>query len=614
MFSMLFGSGTDANQATISKEELQDLRGQVAAIKKSQGVIEFTLDGKILTANDNFLNLLGYSLSEIQGQHHSMFVSPADVASPQYRAFWQKLGSGQFDAGRYKRIGKGGREIWIQATYNPVFDEQGKPFKVVKFASDITAEIEHQADVNGQIDAINKAQAVIHFSLDGRVLDANENFCNTLGYSLSEIKGQHHSLFVDPEYRGSAEYRAFWEKLGRGEFDAGQYKRIGKGGREIWIQATYNPIMDANGRPFKVVKFAIDTTAQVKASQALKEAVEQTQVVIEEAQGGNLTARIATADKDGQILQLCEGINSLLDNMAEVISQIRTSADAVNVAAREISQGNADLSSRTEEQASSVEETASTMEELTATVKRNSDNAVRANELASNAQEVAEKGGQVVTDVVHTMSAIQQSSNRISDIISVIDGIAFQTNILALNAAVEAARAGEQGRGFAVVATEVRNLAQRSASAAKEIKTLISDSSDKVRNGTQQVDQAGKTMEEVVSSIKRVAAIVGEISDASREQASGIEQVSLAVSQMDEVTQQNAALVEEAAAAAESLDEQAAALVTTVSRFRLADGRHAPQASAPSVAKRPAAQPASRSAPKPKKALPASLDDEWEEF
>ncbi len=614
MFSMLFGSGNNPDQATISKDELQDLRGQVAAIKKSQGVIEFTLDGKILTANDNFLNLLGYSLSEIQGQQHSMFVSPTEVASPQYRAFWQKLGSGQFDAGRYKRIAKGGREIWIQATYNPVFDDQGKPFKVVKFASDITAEIERQADVNGQIDAINKAQAVIQFSLDGRILEANENFCNALGYSLNEIKGQHHSLFVEAEYRGSPEYRAFWEKLGRGEFDAGQYKRIGKGGREIWIQATYNPIMDANGRPFKVVKFATDITAQIKASQALKEAVEQTQAVVEEAQGGNLTARIATADKDGQILQLCDGINSLLDTMADVISQIRTSADAVNVAAREISQGNADLSSRTEEQASSVEETASTMEELTATVKRNSENAVRANELASNAREVAEKGGQVVTDVVNTMSAIQQSSNRISDIISVIDGIAFQTNILALNAAVEAARAGEQGRGFAVVATEVRNLAQRSASAAKEIKTLISDSSDKVRNGTQQVDQAGKTMEEVVSSIKRVAGIVGEISDASREQASGIEQVSLAVSQMDEVTQQNAALVEEAAAAAESLDEQAAALVTTVSRFRLANSRQASLASAPSVAKRPAAQHLSRSAPKPKKALPASLDDEWEEF
>lgn len=620
MFSKLFGSDNNSSQASASKEELQDLRGQVNAINKSQAVIEFALDGTILRANDNFLSALGYAEAEIKGQHHSMFVAPEEVSAPQYRAFWQKLGRGEFDAGRYKRLARGGRDIWIQASYNPVFDEQGKPFKVVKFATDITAEMERQADVDGQLTAINKAQATIHFSLDGRVLDANENFCNALGYSLNEIKGQHHSLFVDAEYKNSAEYAEFWRKLGRGEFDAGQYKRIGKGGREIWIQATYNPIFDANGRPFKVVKFATDTTAQVKAARALQIAVDETRAVVSEAQNGNLTARIRTDDKDGQILQLCSGVNDLLDSMTEVISQIRVSSDAVNVAAREISQGNVDLSSRTEEQASSVEETASTMEELTATVKRNSENAVRANDLASSAQEVAERGGQVVTDVVSTMSAIQQSSNRISDIISVIDGIAFQTNILALNAAVEAARAGEQGRGFAVVATEVRNLAQRSANAAKEIKTLISDSSDKVRSGTQQVDQAGKTMEAVVSSIKRVAAIVNEISEASREQAAGIEQVSLAVSQMDEVTQQNAALVEEAAAAAESLDEQADNLVQTVSRFRLNNETKAPRVAVPNTGKQRSSTPPPHG-PKPgtrpsqnKQAQPTSLDDEWEEF
>lgn len=619
MFFKLFGSQNDNRNEAISAEELQDLRGKVSAIDRAQAVIEFSLDGQVLTANQNFLSALGYTLDEIKGKHHSMFVDPADVASPAYRAFWQKLSGGNFDAGRYRRLAKGGKEIWIQASYNPVLDALGKPFKVVKFASEITAEMAHQADLEGQIAAINKAQAVIQFSLDGHVLDANPNFCAALGYSLQEIKGQHHSLFVDKDYRQSSEYRAFWEKLGRGEYDAGQYKRIAKGGREIWIQATYNPILDANGKPFKVVKFAVDTTAQVKAARALEAAVAETRSVVGEAQDGNLAARITVHDKDGQILTLCEGVNDLLENMSEVIAQIRSSADAVNVAAAEISQGNTDLSSRTEEQASSVEETASTMEELTQTVRRNSDSAQRANELANSAKIVAEKGGNVVMQVVSTMSDIQSSSNRIADIISVIDGIAFQTNILALNAAVEAARAGEQGRGFAVVATEVRNLAQRSASAAKEIKGLITDSSEKVRTGTQQVDQAGKTMEDVVTSIQRVAETVGEISLASREQASGIEQVSQAVAQMDEVTQQNAALVEEAAAAAESLDEQANALVQTVARFHLGNEVRSPAPTMDrqrSVAKaKPAPRiAATKSINRQVRALPESLDDEWSEF
>jgi methyl-accepting chemotaxis protein len=254
------------------------------------------------------------------------------------------------------------------------------------------------------------------------------------------------------------------------------------------------------------------------------------------------------------------------------------------------------------------------MEQLTSTVKQNADNARQANELAGNAQQVAIKGGEVVGQVVDTMSAIHQSSSKIADIIGVIDGIAFQTNILALNAAVEAARAGEQGRGFAVVATEVRNLAQRSAAAAKEIKGLISDSVEKVETGNKLVDQAGRTMEEIVTSIKRVARIMGDISDASREQSSGIEQVSLAVSQMDEVTQQNAALVEEAAAAAESLEEQAHNLAQAVSVFRVDSATPAPRLAAPQIPPRQSTLQRPRVAPKKAQALPASLDDEWEEF
>jgi methyl-accepting chemotaxis protein len=602
--------------------------GQIAAINRAQAVIEFTLDGRILHANDNFLKTLGYTLDEIKGQHHSLFVEPSYRASPEYRAFWEKLGRGEFDAGQYKRIGKAGKEVWIQASYNPIMDMNGKPFMVVKYATDITEQKLQAADYAGQLAAIDKAQAVIEFTLDGKVLHANDNFLKTLGYTLDEIKGQHHSLFVEPSYRASPEYRAFWDKLGRGEYDAGQYKRIGKAGKEVWIQASYNPIMDMNGRPFKVVKYATDVSEQVKAAQALQAAVEQTQAVAAAAKDGDLTKRIPLEGKSGSIELLCSGVNALVDGMATVVGQVKESAEAIDTAAKEIAQGNTDLSQRTEEQASSLEETASSMEELTSTVKQNSENARQANQLAVGASDVAVKGGDVVRQVVSTMNGISESSKKIADIIGVIDGIAFQTNILALNAAVEAARAGEQGRGFAVVATEVRNLAQRSAAAAKEIKELITDSVRRVDAGSQLVDQAGKTMEEIVSSVKRVTDIMGEITAASQEQSSGIEQVNQAVAQMDEVTQQNAALVEQAAAAAESLQEQAGALVQAVAAFRLAQDAGAASRPAAAVAKvtplparaersgrMPAAakKPAAAGTPVPKAKAVGAADD-WQEF
>ncbi|CAL75696.1 Putative methyl-accepting chemotaxis protein (MCP) with multiple PAS domains [Bradyrhizobium sp. ORS 278] len=549
--------------------EVRSQASQLAAIDRSQAMIMFSLDGKILDANENFLRTIGYSLDEIKGQHHSIFVDPSYRQSTDYRLFWDKLARGEYDAGQYKRIGKGGREVWIQASYNPILDQSGKPFKVVKYATDITSDVIRNADFSGQIDAINKAQAVIQFTTDGKILDANDNFLNTLGYSLAEIKGQHHSIFVDVAYRSSPEYRMFWDKLARGEYETGQYRRIGKGGREVWIQASYNPIMGPDGKPFKVVKYATDVTDQVKASEALQAAVRQTQAVVDAAKNNDLRERIPLEGKTGEIAMLCEGVNGLLDAMSAVLSEVSESSHTLSSAAREIANGNTDLSQRTEEQAASLEETAASMEELTSTVRQNAENAQQANKLASSASDVAIKGGSVVAEVVHTMDGITQASRKIADIIGVIDEIAFQTNILALNAAVEAARAGDQGRGFAVVAAEVRNLAQRSANAAKEIKGLISDSVSKVESGSRLVDTAGKTMEEIVQSVKRVTDIMAEISAASQEQRGGIEQVNNAVTQMDKVTQQNAALVEEAAAAAKSMEEQTETMAEMVGRFMM---------------------------------------------
>jgi len=513
-----FKTGKTADSVLVGATELADLRGQVNAIGRSQAVIEFALDGTILRANENFLGAVGYTLDEIRGQHHRLFVEPTERDSHEYRRFWQELANGQYHSGQYKRLGKRGNEIWLQASYNPILDADGRPMKVVKYCTAITDQKTRAADFEGQIAAISKAQAVIELDVDGTIRTANANFLRTVGYSLEEIRGKHHRMFVDGTTAATEEYRQFWAKLGRGEYDSGQYRRVGKGGREVWLQASYNPIFDASGRPIKVVKYASDITEQKRMS----------------------------------------------DQLSTLVTNIRSAAAEVQTSAEEISKGNTSLSQRVESQAATLEETSASMQRMTETVRRNADNARAANDLAIEARDHAERGGTVVQTAVAAMQAINESSRKISEIIGVIDAIAFQTNLLALNAAVEAARAGEQGRGFAVVASEVRNLAGRSASAAKEIKALIQDSVSKVGDGSRLVEQSGSTLVEIVSSVKKVAAIVGEITAASAEQADGIDQVSRAVSQMDESTQQNAALVEEAAAASESIVQQVRELNASV--------------------------------------------------
>ena len=277
-------SKRSSKQRSSKKISQVELLGQVAAISRSQAVIEFSVDGVVQSANENFLQVVGYSMDEIRGQHHRMFVDPAQRDSAEYRAFWERLSHGEYDAGQYKRIAKGGREVWIQASYNPILDGKGKPIKVVKFATDVTARRLRAADFEGQLNAVSKAQAVIEFNLDGTIIKANDNFLNVMGYSLEEVQGKHHSIFVESAQRDSAEYRTFWEKLGRGEYDAGQYKRIGKGGKEVWIQASYNPILNMSNKPFKVVKYATDITDQklrAADSEGQLQAVGKAQAVIE---------------------------------------------------------------------------------------------------------------------------------------------------------------------------------------------------------------------------------------------------------------------------------------------------------------------------------------------
>ncbi|WP_057832545.1 methyl-accepting chemotaxis protein [Colwellia sp. TT2012] len=594
-----------ATDVTAQKLENANTSGQIDAISKAQAVIEFNMDGTIISANDNFLNTLGYTLAEVQGKHHSMFVEPAFKASDEYREFWEKLNRGEYEAKEYKRLGKGGKEVWIQASYNPILDLNGKPYKVVKYATDVTAQKLENANTSGQIDAISKAQAVIEFNMDGTIISANDNFLNTLGYTLAEVQGKHHSMFVEPAFKASDEYREFWEKLNRGEYEAKEYKRLGKGGKEVWIQASYNPILDLNGKPYKVVKYATDVTAQVMA-------LNQIDVLVQGAVRGQLTDRINTEGSqgfvaslgnsinnlmdavvepindainvsqalaegdltqemsngyDGEFLELANAMNTSIKNLKNMVDEIRSASTNVFDTSREIAEGNNELSHRTESQASSLEETAAAMEELTSTVEQNAENATQASNLSSSVMNKASAGGEVVKNAVTAMSDINKSSKKIADIISVIDVIAFQTNLLALNAAVEAARAGEQGRGFAVVAAEVRNLAQRSAAAAKEIKGLINDSVEAVGQGTKLVDETGQIFTDLVSSIEEVSKMVIDIDGACKEQAAGIGEVSAAISQMDDMTQKNAALVEEAATSSKSMEEQAQILLNQVAFF-----------------------------------------------
>jgi methyl-accepting chemotaxis protein len=548
------------------KVRRQPAADAMSAFSRSQAIIEFDPDGTVLTANQNFLGAMGYALEEIEGRHHRMFVEPSHAASPEYEQFWARLRQGEFQATTFKRLGKGGKEVWIEASYNPLIGEDGHVYRVIKLATDVTEKQLAAADARGQLAAIGRSQAVIEFDLAGAILTANDNFCRALGYDLAEIRGQHHRMFVRPSEVAAPAYAEFWRSLGRGEFQAAEYLRLGKGGREVWIQASYNPIFDAGGKPYKVVKYATDITAKKAAVQALGAGLSS-------LAEGDLQHRI-----DGRFPEDLEPVrtafNDTVAKFSDIVRELRTTSGALRSATGEILAGANDLAERTTRQAAAIEETTAAVEQLTQAV---SANAKRADAARANTRVVSDgaiEAGDVMAQANQAMENISLQAAKISNIIGMIDDIAFQTNLLALNASVEAARAGDAGKGFAVVAVEVRRLAQSAAGASSEVKGLIEQSGEAVAMGNRLVATATDRLHAMVGRARENSDLMEEIANANGEQASAIAEVSTAMRQMDEMTQHNAALVEQTNAAIEQTEAQASKVDSLVDVF-VVDGLQA---------------------------------------
>jgi methyl-accepting chemotaxis protein len=591
-----------------------NFQGQLEAIHKAQSVVEYAMDGTVLTANANFINVSGYSLEELEGKHDRVL---AGASGPQAEAsvqLWNKLRRGEFDAGLYRCSSKNGATLWMEGSYNPIFDASGKPYKVVKFASDVTRQ-QHEARMNAAFKGAleNVTAKVMVADADLNIIYLNESARQVMadgqadfrrelpGFDASRLVG----ASIDVFHKNPAHQRrmlAALDKTLSSQFSIGgrtmkiiANPMLGEGGERLgtvveWIDRTQELAIEKEVEQIVAAAVGGDLAGRIQLEgksgflrnlsaginelvESVGTAVDEVQVMVASANNGDLTRRIATDGRAGLLMRIGSGINALTENMGNIVSGVKTAASEVSRGADEISQGNSNLSQRTEEQASSLEQTAASMEQMASAIRNSADNAAQANRLALEASDHAHSGGAVVTRAISAMGEINAASHRIADIIGVIDEIAFQTNLLALNAAVEAARAGEQGRGFAVVASEVRNLASRSGTAAKEIKALIEDSVGKVEEGSTLVTQSGTTLEQIVNSVRHLTAIVAEIAASSKEQSSGVEQINKAVTQLDELTQQNAALVEQAAAASEGMAEQARNLNASMSRFKVGSGQ-----------------------------------------
>ena len=566
-----------AVDVTDAQLQAAEFEGKMAAIDRAQAVIEFDLHGNILTANENFLSALGYSLDEVRGKHHRIFCEPEHARSPGYRLFWEKLGRGDFDAGLYKRRASDGRQVWIQATYNPILDAEGKPYKVVKFASDVTESQLRNSDYEGKVAAIDRSQAIAEFSLDGTVLTANRNFLLALGYQADEVVGKHHRIFCPDDYARSAEYRLFWDKLARGEFDAGVYKRRNSRGEEIWIQATYNPIFDADGKPCKVVKFAVDITeSQIRNSDYAGKvaAVDRGQAVIEFdltgkileanrnflatlgyrleeirgqhhrifceaehvasgeyrefwarlAQGEVFGGRFMRLSKFGQRIWIQATYNPIFDADGQVHKVVKFATDITRQVELE------------QHLRQKIEQMNLSLHALTRSINQIAETTDDANRMARRTLEEAERGSLTLGRSLDAMEAIGTTAGGIQDIVQVISDIANQTNMLAFNAAIEAARAGEHGLGFSVVADEVRKLAEKSSQATKEINKLILESVKSIAQGSEISRSVGEAFGLIAEGVGKTQQSIEAINGSTAAQLEDAARVNQLIQELDAAT------------------------------------------------------------------------------
>ncbi|SFE74249.1 methyl-accepting chemotaxis protein [Roseivivax sediminis] len=540
----------------------RDNRGHVDATKLSMAVIEFDLDGHILDANDNFCRATGYRLDEIVGKHHRIFMPPEEAQSSAYLAFWERLSSGASENGQVRRISKSGEPLWLEATYETLRDGDGRPFKVVKYAFDITAAKNAASEAQSQIDAIQKVQAVIEFDPDGRILRANDLFCSVLGYELSEIVGRHHRIFLSEQEMSGDGYETFWRDLAAGKEASGDYLRIGKNGKRVHIRASYNPVYDASGRVTKIVKFAMDTTTFERTAEVMRQG-------LADLAAGRLSVELT--QNLGELDEIRTNFNSAASKIRNVILQVVQQSSDVTAEAGAITSATHQLAQRTQHQAATLEESAAALQEITTSVESTAQSAMQAREQASESIDETGRSRRIVEKAMAAMDAISESSNKISSITSVIDDIAFQTNLLALNAGVEAARAGDAGRGFAVVASEVRALAQRSSDAAREIATLITESTEQVRSGVSLVGDTGSALTQIDTRVKEISDSIEKIAQTAQGQSGKIRDMNASVSTLDRATQQNAAMAEETSAGIETLERLVKQVHQELSYFDVVD-------------------------------------------